>query len=442
MKILYKFPSRSRPEKFFAAINNIIDLSASKDFEIVATLDLDDHSMMDEEVQDRLLLYPQLSAIYDKSESKVHAINRDLVEIEKLKWDILCLHSDDMRFVRDGFDDDIREAFERYAPDLDALVHFPDQNAMDRLITYPIMGRAYYNRFRYVYNPIYKSVYCDNEQHEVANLLGKYKYVPKTILKHLHAAYGDVPMDDLYRRNEEPVMYAMDRETFRRRKEEGFGLMGIEGISIEPYHPPIISILICSIPSRRKTLERLVHHLSEQCQGKHDYKVENQDGLMLETHTFKNVEILVGTDNKAMTTGRKRNHLYRRSRGKYCISHDDDDNCPEYYVEELLKAAESDADCFGITGFMTTDGGQKVGFEIAMGNPYAPAFRGEEYIILRFPNHITAIKRDICTQVKFRDVSFGEDYAWASEINERGLIKSQHMITRGWMYHYDYVIKK
>ena len=443
MRILFKFPCRLRTEKFFAAINNIIDLSCSEDYEIVATLDLDDPAMFDEEVQDRIATYAKVTPVWGYSTGKVDAINRELAEIEKLDWDILCLHSDDMRFVRNCFDDDIREAFEKYAPDGDALIHFPDQHAGDRLITYPIMGRIYYERFHYIYNPIYKSVYCDNEQHEVAKLLGKYIYVPKTILKHMHPAYDkNVVNDDLYKRNEEPVMYAEDGNTYRRRKEEGFGLLGIEAVSLRPQTPPIISILICSITPRRKALEKLVFHLSSQCEGKKEYNVDTHDGLMVETHRFKDVEIIVATDNKQMSTGRKRNHLYRRARGKYCISHDDDDNSPEYYVEELLKAAESDADCFGITGFMTTNGGEKVEWEIALGNPYAAAFRGDKYLYLRFPNHITGIKREICTQVKFPDKSFGEDYAWASEIKELGLIKTQHMITRGWLYHYDYIIQK
>jgi hypothetical protein len=69
------------------------------------------------------------------------------------------------------------------------------------------------------------------------------------------------------------------------------------------------------------------------------------------------VEIITEIDNKGeRPTGGKRNILYQSSNGKYSMSIDDDDWIPNYFVSELLKAAESDADCFSIRGTITTNG--------------------------------------------------------------------------------------
>jgi len=82
-----------------------------------------------------------------------------------------------------GFDNIIREEFYK---NLDQFVHFPDGFTADRLATMSIMGREYYNRFKYIYHPDYISLWCDNEAMEVAKMLGCYTYVDKNIFQHLH----------------------------------------------------------------------------------------------------------------------------------------------------------------------------------------------------------------------------------------------------------------
>lgn len=76
-KILYKFASRNRPEKFFKAVDNIIEMSRSDDYMIMATLDIDDPTMANAVVRDKINSYgSKLKAYYGTSKSKVDAINK------------------------------------------------------------------------------------------------------------------------------------------------------------------------------------------------------------------------------------------------------------------------------------------------------------------------------------------------------------------------------
>jgi hypothetical protein len=86
------------------------------------------------------------------------------------------------------------------------------------------MGRTYYERFGYLYFPDYKSVYCDNEFTDVAQLLGKYAYYDKKTLTHLHPAYGKSEFDKLYKNNESRELYEHDEIIYNNRKKINFAL--------------------------------------------------------------------------------------------------------------------------------------------------------------------------------------------------------------------------
>lgn len=187
---------------------------------------------------------------------------------------------------------------------------------------------------------------------------------------------------------------------------------------------PVISILICSLNKRAGRLAKLLRFLEKQidlCDAK------------------DKVQILIELDNGEMPTGTKRNILYAKAQGKYSISHDDDDIPGDFYIEELLKAAESDADCFAMGGIMTTDGARLQEWYISKDFPYCARRKenGEEYY-LRFPNHITPIRSTITKQFQFPDAWQAEDYAWALAIHQSGVIKTEYKITRFPMYRYDY----
>lgn len=215
MKIAYVFASRERPEKFFRCLDNIQDMSESKEYFVYAKLDEDDPFL--DSYKARIGEYPELVVKLGISKGKIHAINRDLDSMPDA--DIICCHSDDMVFIEWGFDSVIRKHC-----GADDYVHFPDGHANERLCTYSIMGKDYFNRFGYIYNTDYHSVYCDNEQMEVAKLLGKYKYINHKILRHEHPAWGYGAADDLLKRTEDPKNYKSDHDIYIKRKAINFGL--------------------------------------------------------------------------------------------------------------------------------------------------------------------------------------------------------------------------
>jgi len=218
MRIAYIFPSRERVKKYFNCLNNICDNSMSDDYEIISAFDTGDIYMNNDDVRERLKEYPRVIYFYGTSDGKIGAINRELDKISP-DADIICCHSDDMRFTETGFDDIIREHC-----GADDYVHFPDGHANEKLSTYSIMGRDYFERFGYIYHPDYISVYADNEQYDVAKILGRYKYVNRNILRHEHPIWGYGEADPLLKKTEDPVNYQKDHQTYLRRKAINFGL--------------------------------------------------------------------------------------------------------------------------------------------------------------------------------------------------------------------------
>jgi hypothetical protein len=78
------------------------------------------------------------------------------------------------------------------------------------------------NLLPYLYNPEYKSLFCDNEQHEVAVKLNRYKFFKRRLFNHNHPAWGLAPMDALIRHTES--FHEEDKATYNRRKAINFNL--------------------------------------------------------------------------------------------------------------------------------------------------------------------------------------------------------------------------
>ena len=220
MRILYKFATRTRPHKLFAALDNMQAMMQHDNYLILITADIDDESMTDQTVRDRVNNYPNTVILYGTSENKIDAINRDMSLYTN--WDIVINMSDDMEFITPGFDKLILQDYETQ-PVGDVLMHYPDQAAGAALITMAIMDKKYYDRFGYIYCPEYKSLFCDNEQQEVAKILGRYKFFKRRIFNHNHPAWGHGQADALMVHTES--FHAEDKATFESRKLKNFYLV-------------------------------------------------------------------------------------------------------------------------------------------------------------------------------------------------------------------------
>lgn len=221
MVIAINFASRSRPNKFFNCLDNIRSTFASKEYFVWAKLDEDDAEI--EKYKSRLNEYPEVTVKWGLSKGKIHAVNRDISDLPP--FDILLNESDDFWFLGFGVDNIIRDAMRLHSPELDIMLHFPDQKAKERTCTYQIVGRKYFERTGYVYNPEYISIYADNEETEKAKMLGKYAFINRSIFEHRHPTFGGYgEIDDLLKKTESKELYRIDRETFMRRKSMNFGI--------------------------------------------------------------------------------------------------------------------------------------------------------------------------------------------------------------------------
>jgi autotransporter strand-loop-strand O-heptosyltransferase len=223
-RLLFKFATRSRPEKIKMVINNLIDnLSDLLNFDILVSIDDDDLTMNNNEVLEWFKLHEYSNHIHihsSQSNGKIDAINRDLDKIKN--WDVVISCADDFEFILYGFDNLIREMFQSNYSDLDGCLHFSDNNHFEHLCTHPVIGRKYYNRFGYIFQPKYKSFFCDNEFTEIAKQLNKITYTPVQFYIHKHYSWDETLLDNLYITNEKFSNY--DRELFFYRRTINFDL--------------------------------------------------------------------------------------------------------------------------------------------------------------------------------------------------------------------------
>lgn len=172
MKFLFKFPSRGRPDQFKTTLLKHIEcLSGNHDYKFVFSFDNDDPTMKNQEIIDFLDgLKINYKVNYGDNQNKIQAINADM---KYHKFDILVLIADDMIPVMSNYDEIICDIIKNSEFGLDTMIHFNTTRWCGILDVWCIMGKKYYDRFKYIYHPSYKSIYCDNEYTEVAKSLNR-----------------------------------------------------------------------------------------------------------------------------------------------------------------------------------------------------------------------------------------------------------------------------
>lgn len=149
------------------------------------------------------------------------------------------------------------------------------------------------------------------------------------------------------------------------------------------------------------------------------------------------VEIIIHDAGRSMPTGKKRNEMINYSTGDYMCHVDCDDVVTNDYVDKIMEGIEKDIDVVTFCGWMTTNQRAHVDFIIKLGEKYEE--RGGKYY--RFPNHLAVMKRERVERIKFPEIWNGEDYKYAKEIHDKGLLKTEHHITKQ-IYHYDFFVNK
>jgi hypothetical protein len=221
MKILIKFPTRNRKNKFFNTLKKYHNLCEDiNNVKFLISIDEDDSEMNNPDTLEILNTFKNTEVSIGNSLSKIHAVNRDVVSDGS--WDIVLLASDDMIPQVKGYDNIIIDKMISTYPDTDGVLWFNDGFQETRLNTLCILGKKYYKRFNYIYNPEYKSTWCDNEFTEVGNILKKQKFIDQIIIKHEHPDWGFGSRDEIHRLNLENENY--DKSVYFKNKVMNFGL--------------------------------------------------------------------------------------------------------------------------------------------------------------------------------------------------------------------------
>lgn len=179
----------------------------------------------------------------------------------------------------------------------------------------------------------------------------------------------------------------------------------------------ILSILIATMPSRIKQFQLLWFELQRQ-------------------HTGYDLELLHDYSMDC-NIGTKRNKLLHQSKGEYIVFIDDDDEVTPNYISLIVEACKSGADCIGISGSITTNGGDKRQWHIS--KEYGSWYTGSDGTYYRTPNHISPVKRELALQAGFPEISFGEDAEYSRRLLP--LLKTEVKIEQN-IYHYKFIENK
>lgn len=400
MKLLIKFPSRERPDKFFCALDKYIDFANNlKQTAFLLSFDSNDPTMNNDAVKARLEQYRakgvKLVYFYGNSKTKIEAINADIHKVAD--WDIVLLASDDMIPVTKGYDDVIRSDMNEFFKDRDGVLWYND-GGQNNINTLCILGFNYFKRFNYIYHPDYVSLWCDNEFTDVSVALKRAYKSDTVLIEHAHPVYKKCNYDQLYARNES--FYQIDKATYEKRKQANFDLN---------FNRPTLSILTPSVPERVQThLTKLINKINSQILN-------------------KSVEHLIFLDNKKRSIGLKREALVQMATGKYLAFVDDDDDISADYIDSLLKASETNADVitFKQNCFVNNNPVSVINFSLhnSKNEGYEPG-----KTINRMPFHVCAWKSSIAKNYGFIDKNYSEDWFWAQQLIKAA--KTEHHIDK------------
>lgn len=404
MRLLVKFPSRERPDKLVSVTQRYAQYAVDKqNLQFLMTLDSNDPTVNDKLLSSLRSIHPKMDIRVGVSTDKINAINRDMDTAPE--FDIVLLASDDMIPIVQGYDQIIRDSMRKYYPDTDGVLWFNDGYTGTKLNTLVCCGKKYFNRFGYLYNPIYKSFYCDNEFMETAAKLKKQTYFEQVIIKHVHPANtSEVKNDELYIRNGK--YFKHDADIYHSRKNYLFD----------------VSVLICTLPERHAIFKRVYDELCKQKET-----------------TIIRVEILFDSRDKSVSVGQKRNDLLSRCSGRYCCFVDDDDMVSSDYLKIYEKAFQVSPlpDCVSLHGMLYINGVEERPFYHSL--KYT-SWNEDEKGYYRYPNHLNLIKTWIAQSAGFpNSKSYGEDHDFSRRLQEQGFLQTEYEYTEGIQYMYYYV---
>jgi len=182
----------------------------------------------------------------------------------------------------------------------------------------------------------------------------------------------------------------------------------------------LFSILMPTLVDRRAIRAPLLRELERQVRG-------------------QPVEILLDEDSRERTTGRKRNDLLGRARGKFSAFIDDDDWVSDTYVEDVLAVVNAiDIDCVGFWGEARWEDGLIRRMIHSLMCPVWTEWKSDDlgYVYYRHPNHLNPIRTDLARSIRYPDITISEDHIWTRAMAASGKLRKEVFLAGKCFYTY------
>lgn len=220
-------PSRQRCSMAFQAFSEWMSkASGESKYEYILSIDADDPQI---ECYKNQFKNTGIKLIINNNRSIVDAVN---IAAKHSTGDILISISDDFGCL-EKWDIEVYSSIcrlngletthlnspvkEEYALMIDDCINGNQSGCM----TLPILSKAAYEQLGHIYNPVYFSMFADNELHDVCKKNGWLIYSDLKF-EHRHFINGKNPKDATYERENSTQAYNMGKKIYEQRKAHNF----------------------------------------------------------------------------------------------------------------------------------------------------------------------------------------------------------------------------
>jgi len=210
-------PTLKRPDRSKVTIEKWLANAGITDFEVIVSLDSTDPNLPTYQE-----IHKARTIVFMENRNAIQAINLAALNA---RGDIMIVVSDDTDCPNEWGQKILQASRGR----TDWIMKVND-GIQRWIITMPVMDRAYYNRFGYIYHPGYHHMFCDTELTHVADLLKRTIKREELLFPHRHYSVTKQRPDEVSKQAD--ATWNQGKELYLQRVREKFGLKGVDVMSI------------------------------------------------------------------------------------------------------------------------------------------------------------------------------------------------------------------